>query len=47
MAEYCKECLLKFMGVDPNQNPEWLVDDGGICEGCGYEYLDGVDDASD
>jgi hypothetical protein len=38
MAEYCWDCCEEFMGP-PEDCPEWLVADGGICEGCGLAYL--------
>lgn len=30
---------MKYMGLSPKKNKGWLVKNGGICEGCGYEYL--------
>jgi hypothetical protein len=39
MAEFCEKCLVKYMGLESESHPEWLVNNGGICEGCGYEYL--------
>jgi len=39
MSEFCRKCLKEVMGLDPDEYPEWLVKNGGICEGCGYKYL--------
>ena len=42
MAVFCKDCIGKVMGITPKDKEykAWLVEEGGICEGCGYEYLD-------
>ena len=39
MAQFCKNCLKKVMGLDNKKYPEWFVNKGDICEGCGYKYL--------
>ncbi len=41
MAEYCKNCIRKYLGIDKtNQNYKgWIVKKGYLCEGCGYKYL--------
>ncbi len=40
MAEYCRKCLLRYMGVSAEAYPEWCCERyNGICEGCGFEYL--------
>ncbi len=44
MAEFCPDCLQREMGLDPEEHPEWLVEYGFICEGCGYTYLNEYDD---
>ena len=42
MAEFCKYCIKKCLGIDEkNINYfDWLTEDG-ICEGCGYDHLGG------
>lgn len=43
MAEFCKKCIKKCMGIEKD-NPyykDWLTENG-ICEGCGYEYLEEI-----
>jgi len=39
MAEFCRKCCKEVMGIDPDKHPEWIVENEGICEGCGYKYL--------
>ena len=49
MAEFCKKCLEKEMGIKKTDkyyklhSKFWLVKEGGICEGCGYKYLNNGD----
>jgi hypothetical protein len=38
MAEFCRKCLKKVMGLEPKEHPEWLVGKGGVCEECGSAY---------
>lgn len=43
MAQFCKDCIKKYIGNKKNKNyDEWLVKDYGLCEGCGYEYLNKI-----
>lgn len=41
MANFCDKCLKEYMGITKKDVDYkfWLVEDGGICEGCGYDYL--------
>lgn len=43
MAEFCKNCIEKVMGLKPDDEmyTYWLTTDG-ICEECGYKHLDSV-----
>lgn len=46
MAEFCEHCIKECMGFGKeNENYKfWLVSNGGICEGCGYKYLEKTND---
>ncbi len=41
MAEFCRECVRKVMGLDPDSKlgKAWLAPYGHPCEGCVDEYL--------
>lgn len=46
MAVYCKKCIKKYMELSEGDDcyNEWLVEEGDLCEGCGYDYLGGQDE---
>lgn len=31
--------MKKYLGLDAETNPEWLICNEGVCEGCGFDYL--------